>query len=70
MSKESLIEMEGVVEEVLPNTMFRVRISEDHRVIAVVCGRMRKNRIQILEGDKVTLELSVYDLTKGRILTE
>ena len=59
--------MEGIVEEVLPNAMFRVRISEEHRITAVISGRMRKNRIQILIGDRVRIEMSPYDLSKGRV---
>ena len=67
MSKEDLIQMEGIVEEVLPNAMFRVRISEEHRITAIISGRMRKNRIQILIGDRVRIEMSPYDLSKGRV---
>jgi translation initiation factor IF-1 len=59
--------MEGRVEEVLPNAMFRVRITETHVITAVISGRMRQNRIQILMGDKVRIEMSPYDLTKGRV---
>ena len=59
--------MEGIVEEVLPNAMFRVRISEEHRITAIISGRMRKNRIQILIGDRVRIEMSPYDLSKGRV---
>ena len=67
MAKEDLIQMEGRVEEVLPNAMFRVRITETHVITAVISGRMRQNRIQILMGDKVRIEMSPYDLTKGRV---
>jgi len=67
VSKEDLIQMEGIVEEVLPDAMFRVRISEEHRITAVISGRMRKNRIQILIGDRVRIEMSPYDLSKGRV---
>lgn len=67
MSKEDVIELEGVVEEVLPNAMFRIRINENYLVTSVISGRMRQNRIQILLGDRVKLEVSTYDLTKGRI---
>ena len=67
MSKEDLIQMEGLVEEVLPNAMFRVRITESHRITAVISGRMRQHRIQILVGDRVKIEMSPYDLTKGRV---
>lgn len=67
MSKEALIELEGYVEELLPNAMFRVRITDNHKIIAVISGRMRQHRIQILTGDKVRIEMSQYDLSKGRI---
>ncbi len=62
-----MIEMEGVVSEVLPDTRFRVGLSNGHNVIAYMSGRMRKHRIRILAGDKVSIELTPYDLTKGRI---
>jgi len=67
MPKEEMIEMEGVVSEVLPNTQFRVLLSNGAGVLAYASGKMRKHRIRILAGDKVTLEMSPYDLTKGRI---
>ena len=67
MPKEEMIEMEGVVSEVLPNTQFRVLLSNGADVLAYASGKMRKHRIRILAGDKVTLEMSPYDLTKGRI---
>ena len=67
MSKEELIELEGVVNEVLPNTIFRVTLENGHMVTAYASGKMRKYRIRILAGDRVTLEMSPYDLTKGRI---
>lgn len=67
MAKEEVIEMEGVVEEVLPNTQFRVGLSNGATVLAYASGKVRKNRIRILAGDKVTLEISPYDLTKARI---
>lgn len=67
MAKEDLLEFEGRVEEVLPNAMFRVRLENDHVVIAHSSGRMRKNRIRVLEGDRVTVEMTPYDLSKGRI---
>jgi translation initiation factor IF-1 len=67
MAKEELIEFDGVVQELLPNAMFRVELENGHKVIAHTSGRMRKNRIRILVGDKVTLEMTPYDLTKGRI---
>ena len=67
MSKEEIVELEGVVNEVLPNTVFRVTLSNGHVVLAYASGKMRKHRIRILAGDKVTLEMSPYDLSKGRI---
>ncbi len=67
MAKEELVEMEGVVNEVLPNTQFRVTLSNGIEIIAYASGRIRKHRIRILAGDRVTLEMSPYDLTKGRI---
>ena len=67
MSKEDLIEMEGVVDEVLPDSRYRVTLENGHNLIAYSGGKMRKNHIRILAGDRVTLELSPYDLTKGRI---
>jgi translation initiation factor IF-1 len=66
--KEDVIQVEGLVEEVLPNAMFRVRINENHKITAVISGRMRQNRIQILQGDRVKIEMSPYDLTKGRVV--
>ena len=67
MAKEEAIEATGKVEEVLPNAMFRVRISEHHVITAVISGKMRQHRIQILAGDKVKVEMSPYDMTKGRV---
>ncbi len=67
MSKEDQIEMEGVIADVLPNTMFRVKLENGHIVTCHISGRMRKNYIRILNGDKVRVELTPYDLTKGRI---
>jgi translation initiation factor IF-1 len=67
MSKEEAIEMEGTVIESLPNTNFRVQLENGHVVIAHISGRMRKNYIRILMGDRVTVQLTPYDLTKGRI---
>ncbi|MFK5968741.1 MAG: translation initiation factor IF-1 [Candidatus Marithrix sp.] len=67
MPKEESIEMEGVVTETLPNTMFRVKLENDHIVTAHISGRMRKHYIRILTGDKVTVQLTPYDLDKGRI---
>ena len=67
MAKEELIEMDGEVIDTLPNTMFRVKLANDHIIIATISGKIRKNYIRILTGDKVKLEISPYDLTKGRI---
>jgi translation initiation factor IF-1 len=67
MSKEELIEFEGTVVELLPNATFRVKLENDHEIIAHTAGKMRKNRIRVLTGDKVMVEMTPYDLTKGRI---
>jgi translation initiation factor IF-1 len=67
MAKEEHIEMEGIVKETLPNTMFRVELENGHIVTAHISGRMRKHYIKILTGDKVTVEMTPYDLSKGRI---
>ena len=67
MSKEDVIEVEGVVSEALPNTLFKVKLQNGHEVLAHISGKLRMNYIKILPGDKVKLELSPYDLTKGRI---
>ncbi len=67
MAKEEFIEFEGVVEELLPEGRFRVRLDNDHVVLAYTAGRMRKNRIRVLTGDKVLVEMTPYDLSKGRI---
>ncbi|MFZ4550322.1 translation initiation factor IF-1 [Aquabacterium sp.] len=67
MAKEELIEMNGVVDEVLPDSRFRVTLENGHQLIAYTSGKMKKHHIRILAGDKVSLELSPYDLTKGRI---
>ncbi len=67
MPKEDAIEVEGVVIEPLPNAMFRVELENGHKVLAHISGKMRMNYIRILPGDKVKLELSPYDLTRGRI---
>jgi translation initiation factor IF-1 len=67
MAKEELIEFNGVVMELLPNAMFRVTLENGHEVIAHTSGKMRKNRIRILAGDKVTVEMTPYDLSKARI---
>jgi translation initiation factor IF-1 len=68
MAKEEAIEMEGTVIETLPNTHFRVQLENGHVVIAHISGRMRKNYIRILMGDRVTVQITPYDLTKGRII--
>ena len=67
MSKEDVIEIEGVVVEKLPNAMFKVELENGHQVLAHISGKLRKNFIRILPGDKVTMEMSPYDLTNGRI---
>lgn len=67
MPKEDHIEMQGVVTDTLPNTTFRVKLENGHSVMAHISGRMRKHYIRILTGDKVTVQLTPYDLTKGRI---
>lgn len=67
MPKEDVMEFEGVVMEVLPNTIFKVKLSNGHIVTAHISGKMRMKSIRILPGDKVTIEVSVYDLTQGRI---
>jgi translation initiation factor IF-1 len=67
MSKEEAIEVQGVIQENLPNAMFRVKLDNGQQILAYVSGKMRMHFIKILPGDKVTVELSPYDLTKGRI---
>jgi len=67
MPKDEMIPVEGVVTESLPNATFKVQIAEGHQILAHLSGKMRKNFIKVLPGDKVTVELSPYDLTKGRI---
>ncbi|MCL2013429.1 MAG: translation initiation factor IF-1 [Oscillospiraceae bacterium] len=67
MSKDNVIEVEGVVTEALPNASFIVELSNGHKVLAHISGKLRMNYIKILVGDKVTIEMSPYDLTKGRI---
>jgi translation initiation factor IF-1 len=67
MSKEELLEFPGFVIELLPNATFRVKLENDHEIIANTAGKMRKNRIRVLAGDKVLVEMTPYDLTKGRI---
>ena len=66
MAKEDLIEFTGVVAELLPNAMFRVKLDNDHTILAHTSGKMRKNRIRVLAGDRVTVEMTPYDLSKGR----
>ena len=68
MAKEDVIDMQGTILDTLPNTMFKVELENGHVVIAHISGKMRKNYIRILTGDKVTVELTPYDLTKGRIV--
>ena len=67
MSKEDMIEFSGQVVELLPNAMFRVKLENDHEILGHTAGKMRKNRIRVLAGDKVLVEMTPYDLTKGRI---
>ena len=67
MNNKDTIELEGIVKEVLPNTMFRVLLENEHTVLCTIAGRMRRFRIRVLAGDRVTVELSPYDLTRGRI---
>ncbi len=67
MAKEELIDMSGIVNEVLPDSRYRVKLDNGHELVAYAAGKMKKNHIRILAGDRVSLELSPYDLTKGRI---
>lgn len=67
MAKEDLLEFAGVVSELLPNATFRVKLENGHEILAHTSGKMRKNRIRVLVGDKVNVEMTPYDLTKGRI---
>ncbi len=67
MAKEDVIEIEGTVTETLPNAMFKVELQNGHQILAHISGKLRMNFIRILPGDKVTVEMSPYDLTKGRI---
>ena len=67
MAKEEVLEFTGVVTELLPNAMFRVKLENNHEILAHTAGKMRKNRIRVLAGDKVNVELTPYDLSKGRI---
>ena len=68
MAKEEAIEVEGLVKEALPNVMFRVELKNQHVILAHMSGRMRQNHIKIVPGDRVKIEMSPYDLTKGRII--
>lgn len=67
MAKQATIEVEGIVKEALPNTLFRVEITNGALILCSLCGKMRQNYIKVLVGDKVTVEMSPYDLTRGRI---
>ena len=67
LSKEDMIEFSGMVTELLPNAMFRVKLDNEHVILAHTSGKMRKNRIRVLAGDRVNVEMTPYDLTKGRI---
>lgn len=67
MDKE-VIEVQGIINDVLPNAMFRVLLDNGHEILGIISGKMRKHRIRILQGDRVTVELTPYDLTKGRIV--
>jgi translation initiation factor IF-1 len=68
VAKEEAIAAEGIVQEVLPNAMFRIKLDQGHLILGHISGRLRQNKIQILEGDRVKLEISPYDLTKARIV--
>ncbi|MDC3125699.1 translation initiation factor IF-1 [Candidatus Pelagibacter sp.] len=68
MSKQDLLEFKGKVIDLLPNAMFRVKLENGHTVTAHTAGKLRKNRIRVLQGDNVTIEMTPYDLTKGRII--
>ena len=67
VAKEELLQMDGIVSEVLPNAMFRVKLDNEHEVLAHTAGKMRKYRIRVLAGDRVSVEMTPYDLSKGRI---
>jgi len=67
MAKQELIKQDGIIEEALSNAMFRVRLENDHIIVATISGKMRMHYIRILPGDKVAVEMSPYDLTRGRI---
>jgi translation initiation factor IF-1 len=68
MAKQDLIKQDGIIEEALSNAMFRVRLENDHKIVATISGKMRMNYIRILPGDKVAVEMSPYDLSRGRII--
>ena len=68
MSKQEMLSFSGIVEDLLPNAMFRVKLENGHIVTAHTAGKLRKNRIRVLQGDNVTVEMTPYDLTKGRII--
>jgi len=68
LAKQDTLSFEGVVKDLLPNAMFRVELSNGHMITAHTAGKLRKNRIRVLQGDKVTVEMTPYDLTKGRII--
>ena len=68
MAKEELLEFEGTVTELLPNAMFRVKLDNEHEILAHTAGKMRKHRIRVLAGDRVNVEMTPYDLTKARII--
>lgn len=68
MAKEELLEFKGLVTEILPNAMFRVKLENDHEILAHAAGKMRKHRIRVLQGDSVVVEMTPYDLSKGRII--
>ena len=68
MAKKNLIKQDGIIEEALSNAMFRVRLENDHKIVATISGKMRMHYIRILPGDKVSVEMSPYDLTRGRIV--
>ncbi|MEZ5042290.1 MAG: translation initiation factor IF-1 [Saprospiraceae bacterium] len=68
MAKQNLIKQDGIIEEALSNAMFRVKLENEHQIVATISGKMRMNYIRILPGDKVAVEMSPYDLTRGRII--
>jgi translation initiation factor IF-1 len=68
LAKEELLEVDGSVTELLPNAMFRIRLDNEHEVLATTSGRMRRGRIRVAAGDRVTIEMTPYDLSKGRII--